>query len=90
MSAMSDLQGPSRNRLYLNFGMSYARGTSCVGSSLNELYFGILSKRAKWLSRIASSSAIVCTRLFGIFNFGTVIVGCKNVLLSSNEEVEHV
>ena len=27
---MSDLQGPSRNWLYLSFGMSYARGTSCV------------------------------------------------------------
>ena len=32
-------------------------------------------------------------RIFGtpiLVNFGTVIVECKNVLLSSNEEVEHV
>ena len=31
-------------------------------------------------------------RIFGtpVVNFGTVIVECKNVLLSNNEEVEHV
>ena len=33
------------------------------------------------------------SRIFGtpvLVNFGTVIVECKNVLLSINEEVEHV
>ena len=40
-----------------------------LGSSLNELYFGILT-RVKWFSRIASSLAIVCIKfIWGMQNF---------------------
>ena len=72
-----------------------------LGSSLNELYFGILTVQngsaelpvALLLYVLNLYGDAKFTRIFGtpiLVNFGTVIVECKNVLLSNNEEVEHV
>ena len=72
-----------------------------LDSSLNELYFGILTVQngsaelpvALLLYVLNLYGDAKFTRIFGtpiLVNFGTVIVECKNVLLSNNEEVEHV
>ena len=63
---------------------------------MNKLYFGILTVQ-NGLAELPVALLLYMgeaefSRIFGtpvLVNFGTVIVECKNVLLSNNE-VEHV
>ena len=72
-----------------------------LGSSLNELYFGILTVHNG--SAELPGDLLLYVFIWGkqnflgylvpppvLVNFGTVIAECKNVLPSNNEEVEHV